>query len=142
MNEKSLEVYAYIWTVIVLSALALDICCIKWRSIAKLFLPIELVILFFTNLVQLEDTCQAYQFQFLVFVTFDILMFLCEIRISLIFIVLAGLAQIVKQSYIGDESFGKIVFSNSFMAFMASILALIIVKILQHVSQLHSRLRI
>ena len=53
MNEKSLEVYAYIWTVIVLSALALDICCIKWRSIAKLFLPIELVILFFVNLVQL-----------------------------------------------------------------------------------------
>ena len=69
-------------------------------------------------------------------------MFICEIRMSLIFIALAGLAQIVKQSYIGDESFGKILFSNSFMLLMVFSLALIIVKIIQHVSQLHSRLRI
>ena len=69
-------------------------------------------------------------------------MFICEIRMSLIFIALAGLAQIVKQSYIGDESFGKILFSHSFMLLMVSSLALIIVKIIQHVSQLHSRLRI
>ena len=60
VSEKQLEVYGYIWIVLIISALILDISCYKYRPIAKVFFPLEMLKLCFVNLVQFEETCQAY----------------------------------------------------------------------------------
>ena len=91
-NEDALEVYAYIWVGVVVTCIVLDILCLKWRSVAKLFFPLEMLIQIFVNLVQLEETCQAYHFQFIFFVIITVILFLCEIRVGLIFTVVTGLA--------------------------------------------------
>ena len=62
MGEEQIKIYSYIWTIMIIGCVALDLLCIKWRSIARTFFPIEMIMNCFVNIVQFEETCQTYYF--------------------------------------------------------------------------------
>ena len=93
-DDKTIyQVARYSWTILCIIGLILNILCFKWRSIARAFLPLELLNFILINAIPWEG-CSMDRFSYGCKTLCLGIFFYCDIQVGLITLLIAGVAQI------------------------------------------------
>ena len=124
-------------------AVIIDLCCIKWRQIARLIYPLELIQISLIYVLPYDQKCYSHEDAILWYGFFLTIALVCDIRAGIVTQVLAALAQIIiRIMTIEGNEMGRYFVRFCFISTFMSMVVLIIAMLMNHVVTLQTRIRI
>lgn len=128
------------WIVLIFIGIALDFCCIKWRSTAKYFFPHENLLFLLTGTLPYE-VCSLERYTKVFFYFFLAMAYFCDIRIGLLTIVFSVFAQIVSRSFTTQDSIDFQMKRGFLIIISVGVVIVMMAGLITYVTQLQKRLR-
>ena len=143
-HEHAFKVCRVAWYVLLIIGFILDLCCLKWRKIAKLFFPHEAILLLLTSVIPIK-LCSLEQYTYVFYFFLMTCIYFCDVRIGLITVVLSSIAlPIIRSNFMVFEQEEEISYQiKRFLLLIVLIncIIMILASLVTYLSQLQTRIR-